>query len=235
MTKIFDPFSIKSLPKWSPFRFLPTLRFRQEEIRARLNFTNYMLPENGLPDIDRHEIMLEIENDPTVAGDTAVNSEQRAILLKALYLTEHLGEPMCEIGAFRGHTSAFLASRTKRQYLVIDPYIGYGAWEEDMEIMVNRTRNLSNYRHIRLTSGAAAKELRTISFCFVDAVHDYANTIFDGFTYGDKVVKGGVIAFHDTDNPKFSGTRRAVFEIAKSHLGFEILFHAQDIVVLRKV
>ncbi|MBC7980440.1 MAG: class I SAM-dependent methyltransferase [Armatimonadetes bacterium] len=230
MRTVIDPFKIKSKPKYHPGRVFQKLGSMLNEHTSKKGFESFALPERSLPKNGERDSKISDQG----SQDTAVTDTQRAVLLEALLITEPLDFPVCEIGAYRGHTSRFLASRTRRSYLAVDPYIGYGAWKEDMEIMLDGTKGLNNFKHFRMTSGEASKVITGLGFCFVDAVHDYANTKFDGFTYGQKLVSGGVIAFHDTDNPQFPGTRRAVYEVANSEIGFDLLFHVEDLVVLRK-
>jgi hypothetical protein len=47
---------------------------------------------------------------------------------------------------------------------------------------------------------------------FINAVHDYVNTSFDIEAWLPKLVPGGILALHDTDQAMFAGTRRAAYE-----------------------
>jgi hypothetical protein len=70
------------------------------------------------------------------------------------------------------------------------------------------------------------------SFIFIDAVHDYVNTRFDISVWWPLLMSGGIMAFHDTDDANFPGTRRAVFDLHTS--GAQLYAHPDNITFLRK-
>ncbi len=224
-----DPFKYKSLSKWHPQRVAFTIAARFQERSARDNFSNYTLPL----------ISFEEPVTPPVfdSSDTSVTPVQMSQLLTALQQTESLGGPLVEIGSYRGITTTQLAAKTKRQVIAVDPYIGYGAGETDYAIFQKRVAAFANIEHWRMTSGQGMRKIREngakLSFVFVDAVHDYVNTLFDGRTYGELLAPQGSIAFHDTDDPAFPGTRRAVWEFSQMG-GFEIICHVQGLCVFQK-
>jgi predicted O-methyltransferase YrrM len=115
----------------------------------------------------------------------------------------------------------------------VDPFMGYGGSEEDYAIFQKRCDDVPNIVHIRKPSGEGARELtgKPISFVFIDAVHDYANVLFDGSVWFDILRPGGLIAFHDVDEVVFAGTRRAVREIARRA---ELESHVSGLIILRK-
>jgi predicted O-methyltransferase YrrM len=201
---------------------------RLQESWARLKFEKFSVPLLGpggnerLPSLDQF--------------DTAVTPEQAMILVSGIASTEHLVEPVVEVGSFRGVTTRLLASRTARKFIAVDPFRGYGGAAADLRLFEERISSLPNVIHLRESSGEAARRLRgdCFSFVFIDAVHDYVNTRFDSIAWGSLLRKDGLIAFHDTDNRAFAGTRRAVFEL---HAGgqFELQNHVHDLVVLRKL
>ena len=94
---------------------------------------------------------------------------------------------------------------------------------------------MPNVIHLRRTSGEAARELvnDSVSFVFIDAVHDYVNTRFDAIAWHSLLGPGGLIAFHDTDNLQFAGTRRAVFELMRER-SLSLEEHVGNLVILRK-
>jgi predicted O-methyltransferase YrrM len=204
-----DPFFIKKYPKWYPQRLIFTLQARLIEREAQSNFEKYALPELIIPDLPTSP-NLDYAN-------TAVTPIQMQHLLCALAATEHLKDTVIvELGAYRGITTQSLASATSRQVVAIDPYIGYGGSEEDYQIFKSNTENTQNIIHERKSSGEAARDWNygPISFVFIDALHDYVNTAFDIQTWSPRIVKGGILACHDTDEESFPGTRKAVFEFA---------------------
>jgi hypothetical protein len=83
-----------------------------------------------------------------------------------------------------------------------------------------------------MTSGEAEKlwDDAPISLLFIDAIHNYVNTMFDAATWGRHVIRGGLIAFHDTDSDAFAGTRRAVYKLAKR---MSLYAHVHGMVILQ--
>jgi len=165
--------------------------------------------------------------------DTAVTAGQREVLARALKQTENIKLPVVEIGAWHGVTTAVLAEMTSRLVYAIDPYKDATGDENDMQMMEERIRGLTNVKHIRLSSGEAVKMLEheRFSLIFVDAIHDYLNTWFDFRAWGALVVKEGMIAFHDVDD--FPGANLACRRILKRK-GFVPWGYCPNIVVFRR-
>jgi predicted O-methyltransferase YrrM len=204
-----DPFFIKQYPKWHIERLAFTFKARLIEKEANLKFNNYALPEAILPNLPP---IPDVDY-----SNTAVTPIQMQHLLAGLSATEHLKDTVVvEIGCYRGLTTKTLAKATSRRVIAIDPYIGYGGSEEDYQFFIRNTAELPNVFHERKTSGEASKNwnYNPISFVFIDALHDYVNTAFDIETWSSLLVKGGILACHDTDQKRFAGTRKAVFEVA---------------------
>jgi predicted O-methyltransferase YrrM len=221
-----DPFAIKSKPKWHPSRLVRTAWMRWEERMARTSFDKSVIPQkqrNGIlpaPDADW--------------DDTAVTPLQMSYLLAALRQTESLADGVVvEIGSYRGVTTRCFAQATPGPIIAIDPYIGYGGSEADLSKFMANTAGLPNIVHIRQTSGRAFADWPhgAARFVFIDAVHDYANTSHDLDAWSSLLMPGGIVALHDTDNPQFSGTRRAAFEALNR---FELYAHLKDLVLFRK-
>jgi hypothetical protein len=51
-----------------------------------------------------------------------------------------------------------------------------------------------------------------IGFIFLDGAHDYKTIDKELFIYLPKLVKGGIICFHDTDNPRYPDVRKIINE-----------------------
>lgn len=226
-----DPFSFKRLSKLDPRRLWFTAKARLGEKQALRNFSSFQiplqLPEGELPHVPCYEM-----------ADTAVTSPQMQILLVSIQQTEHLAASLVEIGAYRGVTTSLLAASTSRDYVAVDPYIGYGGAAGDFQIMQKRITGLTHVRHLRMTSGQAADggHVSQASFVFVDAVHDYVNALFDGSVWGRKLLRGGLLAFHDTDCPGFAGVQRAVWELLQQPKPEYTLFaHVDGLIVLKKI
>jgi predicted O-methyltransferase YrrM len=167
-------------------------------------------------------------------GETAVTALQLSYLVAALKSTESLlSTVVVEVGAYRGATTFALASETRRLIIAVDPYIGYGGAEDDRVAFLKRVGHLLNVKHLRLTSGEAARTWRhgNVGLVFIDALHDYVNTSYDIRVWGEKLIAGGLMALHDTDNPHFPGTRKASFAALKT---MDLWAHTDDLVILRK-
>ena len=110
-----------------------------------------------------------------------------------------------------------------------------GGSEQDHEKFKTHTKDLSNVIHKRMTSGEAFKnwEYGPVSFVFIDALHAYVNTAFDIEAWASLLVKGGIIAVHDTDQSCFAGTRKAVFECTRRS-GFELWTHPDNLTLLQR-
>ena len=132
-----------------------------------------------------------------------------------------------------GVTTRELATRTGRQIFAIDPFMGYGGAEADLEFFKSRVADQPHVTHLRKTSGAAARDWPhgRISFVFIDAVHDYANTWFDAQTWGSVVQPGGFIDFHEIDSWWYVGTHFAAARFGRGH---EVFRRVEGLVIFRK-
>lgn len=228
--KPIDPFQLKHLSKFHPIRLAFTLKARLLDRWSRLRFASHTIELMDPPEFQRADLVYAAE-------DTAVTLEQMNLLVHCLRVTEMNPAPAVEIGAYRGVTSALLAKTTDRKYIIVDPYIGYGGAETDLHSMQKRTEGLINISHLRMTSGEAGRNggIEQISFAFIDAVHDYVNATFDGRMWAEKLVQGGLIAFHDTDSERFGGVQAAVWRmIHANELNLELFAHVEGVVVLIK-
>jgi predicted O-methyltransferase YrrM len=223
----WDPFAFKRWSKFDPRRIAFVTWSRFQELRSRSLFERVAIPLTSEPNAGNAAACEQT--------DTAVTKEQAASLISALRNTEQLLNPIVEIGCYRGVTTQLLASNTVRNVIGVDPFAGYGGAQQDYEKFRERTRHLTNVIHLRCTSGEAARKMAQsqFSFVFIDAVHDYVNTRFDSLAWGSLLRPNGVIAFHDTDDRAFAGTRRAVFDLIQTP-SFELEMHVRNLVVLRK-
>lgn len=202
-----DPFAIKRYFKWHPKRLAFTAKARLIEQEARWNFQKYPLPTKVLSNLPPAPVVDYL--------NTAVTPIQMQHLLHAVSATEHLTDTaIVEVGCYRGVTTQVLASATSRKVIAVDPYIGYGGSDDDYRHFQNNIAGLLNLTHERMSSGEAVRTWKhgSVSLVFIDAVHDYVNTAFDIEAWSSLMVKGGILAMHDTDQYCFAGTRKAVFE-----------------------
>jgi hypothetical protein len=225
--KPIDPFAIKFMSKWNPKRAFPTLGFRLQDLWSRLNFEKF-----AMPIVTPEEPDAEITSPPP--GETAVTDDQRKVFAACLKRTEYLTEPCVEIGSYRGQTTRFFADRTHRAIIAIDPFYEKNGFPNHRQEFLKNTAAFKNVSLLRMTSGVGASHIQRASFAFIDAGHDYANVRFDLSAYAPKIVSGGILACHDTDNIDFAGTRRAVFEFLKNSADFEIIYHVENLVTLKR-
>lgn len=222
-----DPFFIKKYPKWYPQRLLFTLQARLVEKEAKFNFERYKLSE---------KILTNLPDSPEVDyQNTAVTPVQMQHLLAALSATEHLKDTVVvEVGSCRGVTTRTLAKATSRKVIAVDPFIGYGGFEEDYRLFVKNTSELPNVIHERKTSGEAARKwnYNSVGLIFIDALHDYVNTAFDIEIWSSLLVEGGMLVMHDTDQLCFAGTRKATFQAFKSY--GNVFAHPDNLTILQK-
>lgn len=225
-----DPFYIKRYPKWHPKRLFPTLSGRLDNRIATVRFAQYALPLKIIDSLPP----LPYEIDWT---NTALQQTDMQYILWAWLQCTLNGIPgaCVEVGSFRGVTTRFLAQAIYPRILfAIDPHQGYGGENYDYELFVHNTQDMENVQHLGMTSGDAFRSWKNgpVVFAFIDAVHDFPNTHFDIEAWGSLMSPNGIIAAHDTDNPMFAGTRRAVYEAAQC--GYELVAHPSNLTLLRK-
>jgi len=168
--------------------------------------------------------------------DTAVTSSQIELLKMAIRDTEALTEPIAEIGSYRGVTTQLLATSTRRLVYAIDPYIGYGGWESDLNSFKERCQDLSNVHHLRMPSGTAFKQFQQeqeFSLIFIDAVHDFINTWFDFCSWSSLVKLYGLIAMHDVDD--FPGTNLAFRQVINQTDKYRLWAYCPNLAIFQKV
>ncbi len=146
---------------------------------------------------------------------TAVTSTQLAQLLLAIDRSNDLQQPVIEIGSFRGITTRAMASRTDRQVVAVDPYVGDGGHPKDLRFFEEHTDGLSNVQLLREPSdiGFSKWGSKPISLVFIDAIHEYVHAWYDFAAWGSLVVPGGFVAFHDVD--QFPGVNRVCQRILR--------------------
>lgn len=222
-----DPFVIKQYSKKHPRRLTFTAKARVIEQLARWKFKKYELPE---------KLISNLHSAPAADwSNTAVTDFQIQHLLYGLSLTESLPNTVVvEVGPYRGVTTRLLAQATSRKLIAVDPFMGYGASEEDYNYFRRNISDLTNVIHERKCSGEAVRTWThgAIGMVFIDAVHDYVNTAFDIEAWLPLIIEGGVLAMHDTDYPWFAGTRKAAFEAS---LKTTLLAHPHNLVLLQKL
>lgn len=222
-----DPFTFKSKSKLSPQRLAFTARARALDFLSRQRFDSYALPQKLLDPVPAFQ-------GDIAWGDTSVTRPHLQHLLIAATDTEAMGGSVVEVGCFRGVTTRALSQHTSRIVVAVDPFIGNGALDSDFETFKRNVADRPNVVHVRKTSGGAASTWAhgLASLVFIDAVHDYVNVAFDISVWWPLLLPGGIMAFHDTDDTNFPGTRRAVFELSRRDA--TLYAHPDNLTLLRK-
>lgn len=224
-----DPFTLKRYSKAHPYRLGWSAWAKMYQASSRITYK----PISSLTQSSatKHVLMGRGE----AQNDTAVTKTQAELLQFAIEQTNHFTLPIVEIGAYRGVTTVLLAQNSPhRQVIAVDPYEGYGGSETDYELFQQRMGSMPNIRHVRATSGNAFKELQSlsISFVFIDAVHDFVNSWFDFWTWSQLVVPGGLIAMHDVDD--FPGVNLSLRRILSKGNSFSLWAYCPNLAILRK-
>ena len=174
-----DPIELRKLP-----HALRTLCWRLplelSQLLARLTFTAITRC------CDRRSLKEYLPHHGATFPETTVTSGQRELLLRAIQATDNLDLPIVELGAWPGVTTAAIAMATQRPLHVVGPSCDPSGDDADLHAMRERTRELPNVKHIRMSLGEAAKALRQENFSvvFVNALRDYLNICFDFKVWG---------------------------------------------------
>jgi predicted O-methyltransferase YrrM len=217
-----DPYLVKKLPKHHPRRLAYTAFARWSDYLSRYFYHEYELPKRDIANLPQVP--------STAWEETQVLPQQAQYLLWALKETEQIAGCVVEVGAWRGTTTAVLASHTRSTVVAIDPWIG-DSNEANMNAFLSRTKALINVTYERKPFGQAVREWNhgPVRFIFIDAAHDYRNVAHDLAAARSLLTPGAMIALHDVDNIAFPGCRRAVYEIAEQ---FELAVHADNLAIL---
>ncbi|MDA0577764.1 MAG: class I SAM-dependent methyltransferase [Verrucomicrobia bacterium] len=225
-----NPYRLKSLPFYSLRRLVswtvPNRYWRLYAHLANRPFDRFF---------DRSACQHFLAERGTEIADTAVTTNQRDLLLRSVAETEQLAGPIVEIGCYRGATTRTIAQTTRKQVIAVDPYARWDGAEAAYAKFLEETATLPNVRHLRQSSGDAALALTDTRFSlvFIDAIHDYMNTWFDFVVWGERLLDGGLIAFHDVDD--WRGTNVACQKILTRRTKFVPWAYCPNLVVFRKV
>ncbi len=227
-THAIDPFAVKAHPRHSLLRIAWTAQSRLRELQARRGHrfvSDWINPSTGI-EIVRHR--------GGELTDTAVTVGQMTLLKRALAAVNDVAGDVVEVGYFRGATTAELAEATSRMVFAVDPFIGYGGSERDFALFKRRVSGLPNVKHLPATSGEAAKTFYagTLSFAFIDAVHDVSNSWFDFAAWSPKIAHNGLIAMHDVDD--HPGVGYTLKRILRGDLPYQLWGYCPNLAILRK-
>lgn len=222
-----DPFRVKLYSKFSPTRLVWTAQSRLLEALAIVSYRKTSLPFGQGAQLTRADRGVSLH-------DTAVTSVQLELLMQALKAVQSLEGDIVEVGAFRGATTVEFACRTKKRVHAVDPFSGYGGCDQDLEQFKRRAIAHSNVHLHREPSGTAAEKFasNSLSFVFIDAVHDVSNSWYDFATWSQRVCRSGIVALHDVDD--HPGVRFVAKHVVARSPDFSIWGYCPNLLLLVK-
>lgn len=139
--------------------------------------------------------------------------------------TNGIDSPACEVGSWRGRSTVCIAGaieegESNRTLYCIDDW--YGGTDPDclrlasqMNIHGEFCDNTSNYAHRIHIIRSLAKNITDLlpnnfSLVFLDGDHSAEAVDWEVNFFSTRIVSGGILAFHDTDNPVYPAIRSAV-------------------------
>jgi predicted O-methyltransferase YrrM len=142
-------------------------------------------------------------------------------LLHLPALVDHLPGALVEIGSFKGKSTIALAlgsslmSLRKRPIYAIDPFI-----VPPFQLFWDNVRNYKLEKFIipikKLSTQAYDDCPKSIAALFIDGDHEYSSVKHDIDHYVSRVIKGGLIAFHDYSS-YWPGVCKAVDELCSNN------------------
>jgi hypothetical protein len=139
--------------------------------------------------------------------------------LQALFLAARDGEGkgcIVEVGAYKGKSTIALASGSKlvgrEKVLSIDPH-GGGTLEVFQRNMARSGLSGQVITVVAVSQAAREKFDGLIRLIFIDGLHDYDSVKADIELWKDRVIDGGILAFHDHN---YSTVYQAVKELTDS-------------------
>jgi predicted O-methyltransferase YrrM len=155
-----------------------------------------------------------------------------------------------EIGSFAGRSTIWLAKgaqlKKRSKVYAVDPHTGdpyrenlervrkefsYGQ-EYEFRKNINQAGVSNVVVPIVKTSEAAAKDFAwPVRFLFIDGIHEYDFVKKDFLAWSPKVIKGGIIAFHDSND---TGVSRVLNEYLYSSNGYTFMGTVHSIAFFRK-
>jgi len=144
------------------------------------------------------------------------------LLSRLVEETVHLPQPLCEIGSWRGRSTVCLAgslARTgsERTLYCVDDWCG--GTDADCRRLASAVRIQSEFacntrsyadwiRPLRgLAQDVAADLPEAFSLVFLDGDHSAPAVEWECGFFGSRIVPGGILCFHDADNPAYPAIR----------------------------
>ena len=140
-----------------------------------------------------------------------------------------------EIGCYAGDTTAFIADLLREGAIIfgIDNFAVNGS--HIREDTVKRFAATKNMELLELSSNEAAEVFyRPIDFLFIDGNHNDDGIQDDIRNWLGKVVSGGIVVFHDYNQPMFPHVKQRVDEAIKS-TEWKKLEEVDSILILKKL
>lgn len=166
-------------------------------------------------------------------------------LLQLPSMVDHIPGDIVEIGSYKGKSTIALAlgsslmSTRKRPIYAIDPFVNpYVSFYEpyfDYFWANVKYHGLENFViPIKKFSTQAYGDCpKSIAAIFIDGDHEYSSVKHDIISYTPRVVKGGLIAFHDYSD-QYPGVLKAVDELCDNE-GFEPIIIYDNLIFVRKL
>ncbi len=157
-----------------------------------------------------------------VPGNTSYRQCRLLFYLATTSLAEGV---ICEIGAFKGKSTAWLAEaarRSRRTLVSIDPHV------DDTWDTFQRTVRQFDIESVAEIHKACSHELgkdwdRPIAFLWVDGDHRYEGVRQDIIDFTPHVAPGGIVVFDDVNEQDFPGVVQALAETIDRDASFTAL------------
>lgn len=172
------------------------------------------------------------------------NYEQFA-LLHLPSMVDHIPGDIVEIGSYKGKSTIALAlgssllSTRKRPIYAIDPFVNpyvsfYDPYFDSFWANV-KYHGLENFViPIKKFSTQAYGDCpKSIAAIFIDSDHEYSSVKHDIISYTPRVLKEGLIVFHDYSD-QYPGVLKAVDELCDNE-GFKPIIIYDNLILVRKL
>lgn len=137
-----------------------------------------------------------------------------------------------EVGAYQGGSIACWGLARDKIYAIDN-------WATHSK--ANKFRLIENTKHLDVELiecpsyvGASHFGDNSIAFCFIDADHSIRGIGRDILVWPDKIMKGGIIAFHDYGAPKRTIAVKCVVDCWQAEVGWEPLGRVGSTIAFRR-
>ena len=160
--------------------------------------------------------------------------------------------PILEIGSWHGKSTIVLATAAQHigsRVVSVDPHAGINYWQDNFGPMDKLgpsfeafSANLQNaavsdaVEALVMTSRQAFDQLGDrppFSFAFIDGNHGYSSVHQDFELWSQRLLVGGVLAFHDSDS-KMPGPRRVIAQV-KERGDYQYISLVEQLTSFRKI